>query len=199
MQLLFLLTKHFPPPPPPPHPPIPTHPPVGRAVINRYGFNSDGVDAVKERLVAFRAKQAAAAASLPSSTSGAASAPAGPTPQGLVGVNLGKNKTSPDAAGDYAVGVSKLAALADYLVINVSSPNTPGLRALQGRGELEGVVRRVKAARDALTWGPQVRRGGAWVCGWVVASAHAARAGGSSGGGQVSDCRGRGLLPSWWW
>jgi dihydroorotate dehydrogenase len=47
-------------------------------------------------------------------------------PRGLLGVNLGKNKTSEDAAADYCVGVTKLAPLADYLVINISSPNTPG-------------------------------------------------------------------------
>lgn len=47
-------------------------------------------------------------------------------PSGLVGVNLGKNKTSEDAAADYCVGVTKLAPLADYLVVNISSPNTPG-------------------------------------------------------------------------
>jgi len=45
---------------------------------------------------------------------------------GLVGVNLGKNKTSEDPAGDYVIGVNKLGQFADYLVINVSSPNTPG-------------------------------------------------------------------------
>lgn len=47
-------------------------------------------------------------------------------PKGLIGVNLGKNKISEDAAADYSVGVSKLAQYADYLVINISSPNTPG-------------------------------------------------------------------------
>lgn len=49
---------------------------------------------------------------------------------GLVGVNLGKNKASDDAAGDYAIGVQKLSPYADYLVINVSSPNTPGALAV---------------------------------------------------------------------
>ena len=52
--------------------------------------------------------------------------PAACSPSGLVGVNLGKNKTSKDAAMDYSISVSKLATYADYLVINVSSPNTPG-------------------------------------------------------------------------
>ena len=67
-----------------------------------------------------------------------------------MGVNLGKNKTSPDAAADYCTGVAKLGPFADYLVINISSPNTPGLRALQSRSELEALVRAVQRARDAL-------------------------------------------------
>jgi dihydroorotate dehydrogenase len=96
------------------------------AVINRYGFNSDGHDAVRARLTRFR--------------TGAAHAP------GPLGVNLGKNKESVDAAADYAAGATAFAPLADYLVINVSSPNTPGLRALQGKGELVGLVERVRGA-----------------------------------------------------
>lgn len=83
-----------------------------RAVINRYGFNSDGVDAVGERLAGFRQRAAAEPWRAP----------------GLVAVNLGKNKTSEDAAADYAIGVSKLGKHADFLVINVSSPNTQGVR-----------------------------------------------------------------------
>ncbi len=63
-----------------------------------------------------------------------------------MGVNLGVNRDSPDAAADYAAGARALAPLADYLVVNVSSPNTPGLRALQGRGELERLLGRVRAA-----------------------------------------------------
>ena len=51
---------------------------------------------------------------------------------GMLGVNLGKNKLTVDAASDYEIGIANLARFADYLVINVSSPNTPGLRALQG-------------------------------------------------------------------
>lgn len=98
--------------------------PEERAVINRLGFNSEGREAVAARLAAWRRR------GLP----------------GPVGVNLGKNRDSADAAGDYVAGVRTLAALADYLVINVSSPNTPGLRALQSRGELEALVARVRAA-----------------------------------------------------
>mgnify|MGYP002052070957 CR=1 FL=1 len=55
---------------------------------------------------------------------------------GVLGINLGKNKTSDDEVGDYTVGIRELGPFADYLVINVSSPNTPGLRALQQRDVL---------------------------------------------------------------
>ena len=61
----------------------------------------------------------------------------------MLGVNLGKNKTSTDGIGDYVVGVRKFGELADYLVINISSPNTPGLRELQGRQQLQDLVQRV--------------------------------------------------------
>ena len=57
---------------------------------------------------------------------------AGSHQRGVLGVNLGKNKATVDAASDYETGIAKLARFADYLVVNVSSPNTPGLRALQG-------------------------------------------------------------------
>jgi dihydroorotate dehydrogenase len=96
------------------------------AVINRYGFNSQGHAAVKARLLRYRA---------------APREPAAP-----LGVNLGKNKDSEDAAADYAAGAALFAPLADYLVVNVSSPNTPGLRALQGRAELAALLERVRGA-----------------------------------------------------
>ncbi|MFD2234967.1 quinone-dependent dihydroorotate dehydrogenase [Phaeospirillum tilakii] len=95
------------------------------AVINRMGFNNLGLDAVAARLAARRRRV-----------------------PGLVGANLGKNKDTADAAADYELGAARLGPLVDYLVINVSSPNTPGLRALQGRDQLEDLVRRT---RDALT------------------------------------------------
>ncbi|KAL2339368.1 hypothetical protein Fmac_007308 [Flemingia macrophylla] len=72
---------------------------------------------------------------------------------GILGVNLGKNKTSEDAAADYVQGVHSLSQYADYLVINVSSPNTPGLRTLQGRKQLQDLVGKVQAARDEMKWG----------------------------------------------
>lgn len=104
--------------------------PEHRAVINRYGFNSDGIEQVKTRLEKVKHAEN--------------------SQRGLIGVNLGKNKTSTDAAADYAAGVAALGPFADYLVINISSPNTPGLRALQSRAELENLVKAVKKARDAL-------------------------------------------------
>ena len=112
------------------------------AIINRYGFNSQGLDAAQTRLVALRERQKDQGADFP---------------VGKVGVNLGKNKTSPDAAADYTVGVQKLGPLADYLVINISSPNTPGLRALQGRRELEILVKAVKSTRDGMQWSSSSR------------------------------------------
>lgn len=85
-----------------------------RAVINRFGFNNEGVMAAAKRLEN--------------------------RPKGIIGINLGKNKSSDSAADDYAFGAKHLSALADYVVINVSSPNTPGLRALQGQKELTRLI-----------------------------------------------------------
>ncbi len=91
------------------------------AVINRMGFNSEGSAAAQARLAA--------------------------RPRvGIVGVNLGKNKEMSDAAADYALGAATLAPHADYLVCNVSSPNTPGLRALQNRAVLDELIVRVREA-----------------------------------------------------
>ncbi|GLR79444.1 quinone-dependent dihydroorotate dehydrogenase [Azospirillum oryzae] len=98
-----------------------------RAVINRMGFNNEGLEAFAQRLERRREK--------------ARRAP------GIVGANLGKNKDTADAADDYVIGVRRLAPLADYLVVNVSSPNTPGLRALQGRDPLRALLERVLEAR----------------------------------------------------
>lgn len=92
-----------------------------RAVINRYGFNSEGLVAVAKRLEADR-------------------------PAGLLGINLGKNKTSKDAVADYVSGATHLRAFADYLVVNVSSPNTPGLRGEQSPERLLPLLEAVKKA-----------------------------------------------------
>lgn len=61
-----------------------------------------------------------------------------------LGINLGKNKLSQDARADYLEGVRVLGPLADYLVVNVSSPNTPGLRDLQGKAELHQLLKKVR-------------------------------------------------------
>lgn len=92
-----------------------------RAVINRLGFNNGGQAAALARLAAPRA--------------------------GVVGVNIGANKDAADREGDYAVGVARMAGVADYLTINVSSPNTPGLRALQTVAALGPLIDRALAAR----------------------------------------------------
>lgn len=103
-----------------------------RAIINRYGFNSDGCAAVKDRLTAtLKARQSSL------------------RPK-ILGVNLGKNKTSADSTADYVRGVQELGPAADYLVVNISSPNTPGLRALQSKESLRQLLTAVKSARDAL-------------------------------------------------
>ena len=96
-----------------------------RAVINRMGFNNDGMDAVAARLA--RRKHT-----------------------GIVGINIGANKDSADRIGDYSTCFARLAPLADYVVINVSSPNTPGLRALQNRAELELLLGRMTDERARL-------------------------------------------------
>lgn len=94
-----------------------------RAVINRMGFNSGGLEPTLARLRR-RARR------------------------GVVGVNLGRNRDSEDAAADYLDGVRRVGSLADYFVINVSSPNTPGLRDLQRRDILGDLLRQLVAARD---------------------------------------------------
>ena len=93
------------------------------ALINRLGFNNEGLEAVRARLAGRHGKP------------------------GLVGANLGKNKESTDAVADYVAGVRALATLADYLVVNVSSPNTPGLRDLQRKASLVALIAALKSAR----------------------------------------------------
>ncbi|CAI5645272.1 dihydroorotate dehydrogenase (quinone), mitochondrial [Oreochromis aureus] len=103
------------------------------AIINRYGFNSCGLAEVHMRLKAREeTQQGRSKAGLP------------------LGINLGKNKLSRDAGADYLEGVKVLGPLADYLVVNVSSPNTPGLRDLQGKAELRQLLHTVLKERDAL-------------------------------------------------
>lgn len=97
--------------------------PAEGGVINRLGFNNEGHDAVFARLSG-RTHRA-----------------------GIVGVNIGANKTSADRIADYEIGVRRFAPIASYLTINISSPNTPGLRNLQNREALEELLIRVMAAR----------------------------------------------------
>ncbi|MGA0605486.1 quinone-dependent dihydroorotate dehydrogenase [Phenylobacterium sp. VNQ135] len=94
------------------------------AVINRMGFNNEGLEAFAARL----ARRGA----------------------GVVGANIGANKDSEDRIGDYVTGLRRLWGLASYFTINISSPNTPGLRALQTKAALEELLGRLGAARDAL-------------------------------------------------
>jgi len=75
------------------------------------------------------------------------------TRSGIVGVNLGKNRDTDDAAADYAEGIRRTARLADYLVVNVSSPNTPGLRELQGRAVLRSLLEHLIKVRDETNSG----------------------------------------------
>ncbi len=96
------------------------------AVINRMGFNNLGLEHAVVRLQARRG--------LP----------------GIVGINLGANKDSEDRTEDYAIGVRATAALASYVTVNISSPNTPGLRALQDGAALADLIARVMAARGAI-------------------------------------------------
>ncbi|MDE2571611.1 MAG: quinone-dependent dihydroorotate dehydrogenase [bacterium] len=97
--------------------------PADRALVNRLGFNNDGAEAVAQRL---RGPRSAA-----------------------LGVNVGKGMATPleGAVDDYVRAWQRLAPFADYTVVNVSSPNTPGLRSLQARGELERLVEALCAAR----------------------------------------------------
>ncbi len=98
-----------------------------RAVINRYGFNSEGADVVRERIERIGKRR------------------------GVLGINVGANKDSADFAADFAHGIKTFAPLADYLTVNVSSPNTPGLRGLQSAAPLRDLIDRVQDARGDNT------------------------------------------------
>ena len=96
-----------------------------RAVINRMGFNNQGLEAFARRLDARERR-------------------------GVVGANIGANKDSPDRVADYVLGLERLWGRADYFTVNISSPNTPGLRALQTRDALQELLERLASARAAL-------------------------------------------------
>ncbi|RKP12275.1 Dihydroorotate dehydrogenase [Piptocephalis cylindrospora] len=119
--------------------------PEDRACINRYGFNSRGHAYAEQVLQHRRATRSSPSSSLEE-------VPRSLKPGRLLGVNLGKNKVSgPDDHSDYVKGVERFGPLADYLVINVSSPNTPGLRSLQARESLDKLIGEVMHARNALS------------------------------------------------
>lgn len=100
-----------------------------QGIINRYGFNSEGLDVVQGRLKDVRSGNFG----------------------GVLGVNLGKNKLSENAVGDYKQGIEALGPYCDYLVINISSPNTPGLRSMQNKKELEQLLKSTVEERNKLS------------------------------------------------
>lgn len=97
-----------------------------KAVINRMGFNNSGLDVFTKRLTLRKNRG------------------------GIVGANLGANKDSIDRAADYTAGLRACWGLADYFTINISSPNTPGLRDLQGEAEMDDLLGRIAEARAEL-------------------------------------------------
>ena len=98
--------------------------PADRAVINRYGFNNCGHEPALRRLERL------------------------PERRGIIGVNVGANKDAADRTADYLAGIERFAPVADYLALNVSSPNTPGLRDLQAAAALDDLLGRAVEARD---------------------------------------------------
>ena len=96
-----------------------------RAVINRLGFNNEGLEVFAGRMASRPRK-------------------------GVVGANIGANKDTTDRADDYVKGLTRLWGLADYFTVNISSPNTPGLRGLQTRAALEELLGRLREAREGL-------------------------------------------------
>lgn len=96
------------------------------AVINRMGFNNDGQAAALGRIERLRRRRGRA----------------------LLGINIGANKDAVDRIADYVTGVRTMAPLADWLTVNISSPNTPGLRALQDEGALDALLAAVAEARQ---------------------------------------------------
>ena len=102
--------------------------PADRAIINRLGFNNQGQGAALARL--------------------------GHRPSGIVGVNIGAGRDSKDRIADYVSGIERMGAVASYFTVNISSPNTPGLRDLQAPEALDLLLKRVQSARAALSTKP---------------------------------------------
>lgn len=105
-----------------------------RALINRLGFNNGGHAAALRRLEARRSRP------------------------GIVGVNVGANKDSTDRTEDYVSGIVTFSAVASYFTVNISSPNTPGLRDLQAPAALDELLSRVMDARERVVAAGGVRR-----------------------------------------
>ncbi|XP_059057245.1 dihydroorotate dehydrogenase (quinone), mitochondrial [Achroia grisella] len=103
--------------------------PEDKAVINRYGFNSEGHNEVYKKMQSINKAL---------------------LDKCLLGINLGKNKLSENAIHDYTIGIKKFYDVADYFVINISSPNTPGLRSLQKKEELLELLTAVNKTRNLL-------------------------------------------------
>jgi len=97
------------------------------AVINRMGFNNGGLEAYAKRLEARAGRP------------------------GIVGANIGANKDSRDRIGDYLLGLTRLWGTPDYITVNISSPNTPGLRKLQGADEMDELLSRIAKTRETLS------------------------------------------------
>ena len=95
-----------------------------RAIINRLGFNNEGQEAALQRLQR--------------------------RPTGVVGVNIGAGRDSSDRIGDYVSGIERMGSVASYFTVNISSPNTPGLRDLQAPETLDALLKRALTARGAL-------------------------------------------------
>jgi dihydroorotate dehydrogenase len=99
-----------------------------QAVINRMGFNNQGLEPFAGRLSALKVKRR----------------------EGVVGANIGANKDAADRIADYVAGLTRLWGLSDYFTVNISSPNTPGLRALQTKAALEELLGRIAQVRGLL-------------------------------------------------
>jgi dihydroorotate dehydrogenase len=112
--------------------------PQDEGLINRMGFNNDGADAIAERLRRWRAR---------------------PTAPLIIGGNIGKNKVTPneEAWKDYETGFRILYPYVDYFVVNVSSPNTPGLRELQEKSALRRILTRLQSLNDRLSEDQRIR------------------------------------------
>ena len=101
-----------------------------RAVINRLGFNNNGLEAARAKLKRLREQP------------------------GIRGINIGANKDATDRVADYTLGLRELGPLASYVTVNISSPNTPGLRGLQNKSELDGLLKALLAEKATLNHQP---------------------------------------------